>query len=72
MKKQTDTFKRLRSVIKDVNGDKRQMVVFCKQDIGAFPILLWKYAVILPRQALWQSIRQGNCQRLLFAAGSLS
>ena len=26
MKKQTDTFKRLRSVIKDVNGDNRQII----------------------------------------------
>ena len=26
MKKQTDTFKRLRAVIKDINGDNRQII----------------------------------------------
>ena len=33
MKKQTDTFKRLRSVIKDVNGDNRQIIKTMQEQI---------------------------------------
>ena len=40
--------------------------MFCKQDTALFPILSWKYAVILRRQASWLNIRKGNLQPLSF------
>ena len=41
MKKQTDTFKRLRAVIKDINGDNRQIIKTMQDQIDYLNEIPW-------------------------------
>ena len=44
MKKQTDTFKRLRAVIKDINGDNRQIIKTMQDQIEYLMEFIAKYS----------------------------
>ena len=57
MKKQTDTFKRLRAVMKDINGDNRQIIRTMQDQIEYLMEFLLEERVDLAR-------RQQGCDSL--------